>query len=99
MTIVYCHDCESHWLWQDTFVFRLIENVGKMIEPPLDEIVYCYGEYQSMFSHYPQVDFRKGLPDLDDFDGHVRTSTTLLPLSALHSLVITTTTTGTSGGG
>ena len=54
------------------FVFRLIENADKMIEPPPDEIVYCYGEYQSLFDHYPQVDFRKGLPDLDNFDGRTR---------------------------
>jgi len=51
------------------YVFKLIENADSMIEPPPHRIVYCYGEYQHLFDKYPHVDFRRGLPDLEDFDG------------------------------
>jgi len=51
------------------FVFRLIDNAECMIDPPPCKIVYCYGEYQQLFCLYPHVEFRRGLPDIDDFDG------------------------------
>lgn len=51
------------------FVFRLIDNAECMVEPPPSKIVYCYGEYQQLFCRYPHVQFRKGLPEIDDFDG------------------------------
>jgi len=51
-------------------VFKLIDNAHVMIEPPPSRIVYCYGEYQQLFANYSHVvDFRRGLPDLQDFDG------------------------------
>ena len=40
-----------------------------MIEPPPSRIVYCYGEYQQLFKKYPGIEFRQGLPNLEDFDG------------------------------
>ena len=51
------------------FVFKLIENARVMIEPPPRRVVYCYGEYQELFKKYPDVEFRQGLPNLEDFDG------------------------------
>ena len=51
------------------FVFKLIENARVMIEPPPRRVVYCYGEYQELFKKYPDVEFREGLPNLEDFDG------------------------------
>ena len=51
------------------FVFKLIDNVDRMIDPPLNKIVYCYGEYQQSFRKYPNVEFRQGLPDPSNFDG------------------------------
>lgn len=51
------------------FVFKLIENIDKLIEPMPTKIVYCYGEYQQIFCRYPQVIFHEGLPDMNDFDG------------------------------
>lgn len=51
------------------FVFRLIENVARMIDPPPTKIIYCYGEYQQLFCHYPEVVFHQGLPNMDNFDG------------------------------
>ena len=50
------------------FIFRLIDNVASMIEPAPRKIVYCYGEYQQLFSQYPKVTFHQGLPDMSDFD-------------------------------
>jgi len=52
-----------------SFVFKLIESADIMIDPPPAEIVYCYGEYQASFDRYPHVDFRRGLPDMEEFDG------------------------------
>jgi hypothetical protein len=54
------------------FVFRLIKHVESMITPPPEKIVYCYGEFQSMFAEYPTVEFQEGLPRVDQFDGQQR---------------------------
>lgn len=51
------------------FIFRLIEHAGQMIEPVPAKIMYCYGEYQSIFAKYPNVEFNEGLPDVTRFDG------------------------------
>lgn len=40
-----------------------------MISPAPTKIVYCYGEYQTLFATYPQVEFNEGLPDVSKFDG------------------------------
>ena len=40
--------------------------------PPPDKIVYCYGEYQNLFSQYPNIEFNQGLPDVSQFDGRQR---------------------------
>lgn len=51
------------------WIFRLIENVDKMICPSPVKIIYCYGEYQSLFAQHPTVEFQEGLPDVSKFDG------------------------------
>jgi len=51
------------------FIFRLIDNISRMIDPTPSKIVYCYGEYQQVFRTYTQVVFHRGLPDWNDFDG------------------------------
>ena len=51
------------------FVFKLIDNVDRMIDPPPNRIVYCYGEHQQSFRKYSNVEFQQGLPDASDFDG------------------------------
>ena len=51
------------------FIFKLVDNVGRMIDPPPSRIVYCYGEYQQLFREYSGVVFRQGLPNVTDFDG------------------------------
>jgi len=52
------------------FLFRLIDHVSQMIDPPSSRIVYCYKEYQQLFCQYPRVVFHQGLPDLSDFNGN-----------------------------
>jgi hypothetical protein len=51
------------------FTFRFIREVNQIMTPPPDKIVYCYGEYQNLFSQYPHVEFNQGLPDVSQFDG------------------------------
>ena len=54
------------------FIFRFIREVKHLMTPPPEKIVYCYGEYQSVFAEHPQVEFHEGLPCLNDFDGSKR---------------------------
>lgn len=54
------------------FVFRLIRHVNELINPPPERILYCYGEFQSSFAEFPQVEFHEGLPDVGQFDGRFR---------------------------
>ena len=51
------------------FTFKFIQQAKKMIQPPPENIVYCYGEYQPIFNEYPYVTFNEGLPDVSQFDG------------------------------
>ena len=55
------------------FTFRFIKQARELIVPAPDRIMYCYGEYQDVFSDYPEVEFHEGLPDIDQFDGKQRT--------------------------
>jgi GTPase SAR1 family protein len=41
------------------FTFKLIKEASKMIYPPPEKIVYCYGEFQPIFNEYPEVTFAK----------------------------------------
>ena len=49
--------------------FKFISNVTSMMTPAPSRFMYCYGEYQNLFSHYPHVEFNQGLPDVTAFDG------------------------------
>jgi len=40
-----------------------------MIEPPPEDIWYCYGEFQPIFARYPEVKFHESMPDFTKFDG------------------------------
>jgi hypothetical protein len=51
------------------FIFKLIDNVREMIVPAPTKILYCYGEYQPIFTKYPHLTFIDGLPDITQFDG------------------------------
>ena len=52
------------------FTFKFINNVANMMTPTPAKIIYCYGEYQNLFSDFPSVEFNQGLPDISQFDGH-----------------------------
>ena len=62
---------------KSVFVQRLLKHAKTIISPPPERILYCYGAYQEIFSKIEGgVEFKEGLPSLDEFDG------------AKHSLVI-----------
>ena len=54
-----------------SFVLRLIDNLESAVEPLIRKILYCYNEYQpDKFDTYrSRVQFYKGLPSLQMFDG------------------------------
>ena len=54
------------------FVFRLIKNADRLIDPPPENILYCYGEFQPSFAELPDVEFHEGLPNVERFDGRRR---------------------------
>lgn len=59
---------------KSTFVLRLIDNCQTIIELPPDRIMYCFGEYQTIFDTYRnRVQFHEGLPNADEFDSRQRT--------------------------
>lgn len=55
------------------FTRKLIEYSQKLIDPPPQKIVWCYGVYQKFFNELHHVEFHDGLPDLSMFDGSQRT--------------------------
>ena len=55
------------------FTFKFISESQDFITPSPEKIIYCYGEYQEIFSNYPHVTFIEGLPDISQFDGKQRT--------------------------
>lgn len=65
------------------FTFKLIEYAHELISPSPTKIIYCYGDYQDTFSHYPNIYFHEGLPDLNEFVGN--TDSILLVLDDLMS--------------
>jgi hypothetical protein len=54
------------------FVFRLIRHADRLVDPPPEKIMYCYGEFQPSFLELPQVEFHEGLPNVESFDGRSR---------------------------
>jgi len=54
------------------FTFKFIRHVSQLMSPPPEQIIYCFGEYQDIFSQYSNVEFNEGLPDLSRFDGSKR---------------------------
>ena len=54
------------------FVFRLMRHADRLVDPPPEKIVYCYGEFQPSFLEFSQVEFHEGLPDVGSFDGRLR---------------------------
>ena len=71
-TMVVCGPTQSG---KTGFVLKLIDNSSTVIQPAPVKIVYCFSEYQhETFDPYrKRVQFRKGLPPTENFDGLVPT--------------------------
>lgn len=55
------------------FTRKLIEHSARLIDPPPERIVWCYGIYQPFFNELQNVEFHEGIPSVDMFDGKLRT--------------------------
>jgi hypothetical protein len=53
---------------QSVFGRRFVHNFRHMMTPKPDQILWCYGEYQTLYGTVDGVDFQQGLPDLDTLD-------------------------------
>jgi len=53
---------------KSVFVRRFVHNIRHMMTPIPDRILWCYGEYQTLYGTVDGVDFQQGLPDLDNLD-------------------------------
>ncbi len=58
---------------KSVFVQRLIKYAKAVISPPPDKILYCYGAFQQIFNEMEGVEFKEGLPSLNEFDGSIHT--------------------------
>ena len=47
---------------------RFVHNIKHMMTPIPDRILWCHGEYQTLYGTVDGVDFQQGLPDLDKLD-------------------------------
>lgn len=54
------------------FTLKLIQNVNSIVEPPPQEIVWCYSIFQKVFESIKNVHFIEGLPNISEFDGSKR---------------------------
>ena len=69
------------------FALKLIEMAGQVIDHPPTRVVWHYGIYQRIFDTVPDVEFKEGLPNINDFDGR---GVTLIILDDLMSQVNST---------
>jgi hypothetical protein len=53
---------------KSVFVRRFVNNILHMMTPIPDRILWCYGEYQTLYETVDGVDCQQGLPDLDNLD-------------------------------
>ena len=53
---------------KSVFVRRFVHNIKHMMTPIPDRILWCYGEYQTLYVAVDGVDFQQGLSDLDTLD-------------------------------
>lgn len=57
-----------------TLIKKIIENAPVMFDPPLDEIIWCYDQYQPMYSTLPEnVTLHEGIPNIQDLKSKKRT--------------------------
>jgi len=57
---------------KSVWIKRLIENVNVMIQPTPERIIYCYSEWQALFNSYTDVEFHRGIINIDQLNKSVR---------------------------
>lgn len=57
---------------KSVFVHKFLEYLADMVTPPPEEIIWCYGEWQSMYQDMKGVQFIEGLPDMEQWQGDRR---------------------------
>jgi hypothetical protein len=50
------------------FVRRFVHNIKHKMTLKPDRILWCYGEYQTLYETVDGIEFEQGLPDLDNLD-------------------------------
>ena len=55
-----------------TFVTRLLQHASSFIDPPPEKVVWCYGEWQHLYSSIPEVRFVDGLPEESLFNSKTK---------------------------
>jgi hypothetical protein len=71
-TSVYLLGGGAHRLRQNAVHFPTDTSCESSDRSPSQKIVYCNGEFQPLFSEFPDVEFQEGLPDVGRFDGRYR---------------------------
>lgn len=54
------------------FVTKFLEHLPAMVDPIPQEIVFCFGIYQSSYDAMKGVHFHEGLPDIEQWEGDKR---------------------------
>jgi hypothetical protein len=50
------------------FIRRFVPNIKHMMTPKPYRILWCYGEYQTLYGTVEGIEFQQGLPDLYNLD-------------------------------
>lgn len=51
------------------FTFNFLENLSVMCDKPIENIVYYYDEWQPNFENKSAIKFKKGLPNIKEYNG------------------------------
>lgn len=57
---------------KSVWIHKLIANADVMIDPKPERIVYCYSEWQDLFTTYNNVEFHHGIIDIEQLNKNVR---------------------------
>ena len=64
-------NCRSYKIRSNYTTQKILINHEQMITHPIDRIVYCYSRWQEAFEDLQKslpIEFKEGLPDIEDFD-------------------------------
>lgn len=54
------------------FVSHFLHNIRSMMTPVPDEVIWCYGEWQSGYKQIKDVTFLEGIPNVEEWTGDKR---------------------------